>query len=100
MKRFLIVVGILVGVAAALSGSKAVAADLFPWWFHTRPKPVIVDDLPQTPPAPPGKRTSVLRVDSHPNIPDSHRERQVQPSKSRLMDFLTRGWRSGSQRSK
>ena len=39
MKRLVIVVCL----AGAVPGSKAVAADWFPW-FHTRPKPVLLDD--------------------------------------------------------
>jgi hypothetical protein len=99
MKRFLI----LVGMAAALAGSNAVAADLFPWWFHTRPKPVLMDNLPPTPPTPAGNRAPVLRAASHPNIQDNRRERQALPSKSpksRLAEFFTRSWRTGPQRSR
>jgi hypothetical protein len=102
MKRFLILVGILVGVVAVLSGSNAVAADLFPWWFHTRPKPVLLEDHAPAAPAPAVSRTPVRAV-SHSNLPDNRRERQAQESKSpksRLTEFFTSSWRTGPQRSK
>jgi hypothetical protein len=96
MKRTLIVVCL----AGALFGSKAVAADLFPWWFHTRPKPVLLDDQPPTP-ADARNRTPNQGADSRrPNFTDDHRVRQLQPSRSRLAEFLTHGWRGDTQRSK
>jgi hypothetical protein len=96
MKRFLIVVFL----AGALFGSKAVGADLFPWWFHTRPKPVLLDDQPQTPAdarnRAPNRGTDSRRL----NVVEDRRVRQAQASKSWLAEFFARGWRAGTQRSK
>ena len=76
------------------------AADLFPWWFHTRPKPVLLDNQPPTPAdarnRTPDHNTDLRRV----NVADDRRVRHVQPSRYRLTEFLTRGWRGGTQRSK
>jgi len=84
MKRFLIVVCL----AGAIPAS-------FPWWFHTRPKPVLLDDQPLQPAA-----DNRYRAPAHPaaawpnwgrtNVVDDRRERQAQPSKSWLADFLAR----------
>jgi hypothetical protein len=91
MKRFLIVVCL----AGAIQGWNAAAADAFPWWFHTRPKPVLLDDRPPPPPAAARNRAPDSRRPK--NNFDSRQERQAQPSKSRLSEFLTRGWRQRSK---
>jgi hypothetical protein len=96
MKRFLT----LVCLAGALSGSTAMAANLFPWWFHTRPKPVLLDDQPPTP-ADARNRTSDHSTDfRRVNVVDDRRVRQAQAPRSRLTEFLARGWRAETQRSK
>jgi hypothetical protein len=96
MKRFLIVVCL----AGALGGSTAVGADLFPWWFHTRPKPVLLDDQPPTH-ANARNRTLNHGTDSRRvNVVDDRLVRQSPASRSWLTEFFTRGWRAGAQRSK
>jgi hypothetical protein len=98
MKRFLS----LVCLAGALSGSTAMAAaNLFPWWFHTRPKPVLLDDQPPTP-ADARNRTPDHSTDSRRvNVVDDRQVRQAQAPKSRLREFFARGWRrDGTERSK
>jgi hypothetical protein len=97
MKRFIIVVCL----ASAIPGW----AGSFPWWFHTRPKPVIMDDQPPTPAMfarnrAPNPGTAVQPVSRRSDIFDNRRERQAKPSNSWLTEFLTRGWRGGAQRSK
>jgi hypothetical protein len=99
MKRFLIVLCL----ASAIPASSAVAAGPYPWWFHTRPKTVLLEDQPTTP-ADARNRTPGHGMAAWPNwgrtnIVDDRRERQAQP-KSWLADFFARGWRAGAQRSK
>jgi hypothetical protein len=90
MKRFLI----LVCLISAIPASRAVAADLFPWWFHTRPKPVLVDD-PAATPADARNRTPNHTNAASPNwgranIVEDRRVRQAQPSKSWLAGLFAR----------
>jgi hypothetical protein len=100
MKRFLIVVCL----AGAIPGWKAAAANSFPWWFHTRPKPVLLDEQPTATAAArnrtPYHWTAASADSGRPNAFDNRRERQARPSKSWLTEFFTRGWRAGAQRSK
>jgi hypothetical protein len=99
MKRFLIVVCL----AGAIPGWKAAAANSFPWWFHTGPKPVLLDDQPTATAArnrTPYHSTAAWADSGRPNAFDNRRERQAPPSKSWLTEFFTRGWRAGAQRSK
>jgi hypothetical protein len=104
MQRFL-VVGCLamVFLADAMPGSKAVAAGAFPW-FHTRPKPVVLDEPPSSA-APtvaqnrvPYRGTAVYPGSGRLYFDDAYdrRVQQEQPSKSRLTDVFLRGWRAGS----
>ena len=91
MKRFLIVVCL----ASAIPASRAVAAGI-PWWFHTRPKTVLLDDLPSKPTADarnraPNHGTGTSPTWGRSNIVDDRRVRQTQPSKSWFTDFLARG---------
>jgi hypothetical protein len=107
MKRFLIV-GCLVVVflADTMPGSKAVAAGAFPW-FHTRPKPVVLDEPSSTAPTVaqnrvPYRGTAVYPGSGRLYFDDAYdrRVQQEQPSKSRLTDVFLRGWRAGSQPSR
>jgi hypothetical protein len=103
MKRLVIVVCL----AGAVPGSKAVAADWFPW-FHTRPKPVLLDDQPSRLAAQstgathnrvPYHGTAVYPGSGRLYFKDAY-DSQVHhaaPSKSRFSDLLIRGWRSDSQ---
>jgi hypothetical protein len=96
MKRLVI----LVCLAGVVPGSRAVAADWFPW-FHTRPKPVLLDDQASrvaTPDRVPYHGAAVHPGSGHLYFKDAY-DSQVQraPSKSRFSDLLTRGWRSDTQ---
>jgi hypothetical protein len=98
MKRFVIVVCL---ASVAFTGSRAVAADLFPWWFHTRPKPVLLEEQPANPANARTRTTNQSTDFRRTNVVDERRVRQSSPaSKPWLTDFLTRGWRTGTQRSK
>lgn len=103
MKRF-VIVGCLavVFLADAMPGSKAVAAGAFPW-FHTRPKPVVLDEPSATAPAVaqnrvPYRGTAVYPGSGRLYFDDAYdrRVQQEQPSKSRLTDTFLRGWHAGS----
>src|ERR1035441_7745711 len=99
MKRFLIVVCL----ASAIPASRA-AAGSFPWWFHTRPRPVLLDDQ-QTTPADarnraPNHETAAWQNWGRPGSVDDRRLRQAQPSKPWLTQFLAAGWRTGARPSK
>jgi hypothetical protein len=103
MKRVVIVICL----AGAVPGSKAVAADWFPW-FHTRPKPVLIDDqssgaAAQSPVAAhsrvPYHGTAVYPGSGRLYFKDAYDSQvpHAPPSKSRFRDALTRAWRSDSQ---
>ena len=97
MKRLLII-GCLAG---AIPGSNAVAAGGFPW-FHTRPKPVLLEDKPASLAAEnrvPYHGTAAYPGSGRLYFKDAYdtQVQHAQPSKARLSDLFTRGWRSGSQ---
>jgi hypothetical protein len=89
MKRFLIVVCL----ASAIPTSRSVAAG-FPWWFHTRPKTVLLDDQLSKPAdgrnRAPNRGTGTSPTWVRYNIVDDRRVRQTQPSKSWLTELFAR----------
>jgi hypothetical protein len=94
MKAFLFI------VCLAAMGSQTVAAGAVSWfpWFHTRPKPVLLED--QVSPSPVASQNRVVYRGSgstRPFTEDGSKRRaiQEQQSRPRLSDLLTRGWRSG-----
>jgi hypothetical protein len=94
MKAFLFI------VCLAAMGSQTVAAGAVSWfpWFHTRPKPVLLED--QVSPSPVANQNQVAYRGSsstRPGIGDTSNRRALreQPSKPRLSELLSRGWRSG-----
>jgi hypothetical protein len=95
MKRILIIVCL----TCAIPASRPVAAGPFPWWFHTRPKPVLIDDQPLTAADARNHGSGAWPNWGRANIVDDRRVRQAQPSKSRLADFFAR-LRAGGPRSK
>lgn len=100
MKRFLIAACL----AGMISESNAVAAGAFPW-FHTRPKPVLLDDQPSATPVAqnrvPYHGTAVYPASGRLYLPVNARapyDRRTQappPVKSRFSDILTRAWHFG-----
>lgn len=99
MKRFLI----LVCIAGALPASEAFAGGGF-FWFHTRPKSVLLTDESPKP--------AQNRVAYHGNAvfsgsgrlyfddPAAHRGQPEQQSRSRFLSVFSRGWRTGAAPSK
>jgi hypothetical protein len=83
---------IALGLAGAIPGAHAAAGNAFPWWFHTRPKSVVLEDQKPNSPSPTtvqNRRTDRRMEAAHFNRPSQ----QKPPSKASLRQFFTRGWR-------
>jgi hypothetical protein len=99
MKRFLMGVCLF----AAIAQSNAVAAGAFPW-FHTRPKPVLLDPQPSISPAAADTRVPYHGVAAYPGsgrlyfedaydrLVSPRNARPEQPSKSHLTALFERSW--------
>src|ERR1019366_3568620 len=95
MKRFLI----LVCMAASLPASEAFAGSGF-FWFHTRPKSVLLkDDSTATTQNRVAYRGNAMYSASgrlYFEDPVEHRAQAGQQPKSRLMSVFSRGWLTGT----
>ncbi len=98
MKRFLI----LICLAGPLVLPSEMAAAGFPW-FHTRPKPVILDPAPATTQSATETRVNYHGTEVYPRsgrlyFEDAYdrRVRKEQPSKFHFADVFSGGWIFGS----
>jgi hypothetical protein len=90
-----------VGLAGAMPVSNAYAATALPW-FHTRPKPVLLEDQPVTQSRIAYRGAAVYPGSGRLYFENSYdrRARREPPSKPHLADVLARGWHLGTQTSK
>ncbi len=71
---------------AGLILSQWASASPFPWWFHTRPKPVLIDQQPATPPP---HSTAATHTAPRPKPDPPPHPQEHQPAKSWFTQLLT-----------